>query len=66
MLFQGENVMKAAVLASVITGAALLPQAATMAQTAPAQGSELSVMYVPPEDPAHAWVGVTETIHIWI
>jgi Putative metallopeptidase len=53
MLFQGENVMKAAVLALVITGAALLPQAATMAQTAPAQRSEVSVMYLPPKDPAH-------------
>jgi putative metallopeptidase DUF4344 len=53
MPFQDENVMKAAVLALVIIGAALLPQTAAMAQTTPAQRSELSVIYVPPKNPSH-------------
>jgi Putative metallopeptidase len=51
--FQHENTMKAAVLALVITWAALLPQTAAMAQTARAQRSEVSVIYGPPKDPAH-------------
>jgi hypothetical protein len=45
--------MKAVVLALVITWAALLPQTAAMAQTAPAQRSEVSVIYVPPKNPPH-------------
>jgi hypothetical protein len=45
--------MKAVVLAFVITWAALLPQTAAMAQTAPVQRSEVSVIYVPPKNPAH-------------
>jgi Putative metallopeptidase len=45
--------MKAAVLALIITGAALLPQTAGMAQTAPSQRGEVSVIYVPPKNPAH-------------
>jgi hypothetical protein len=52
-VFQHENTMKAAVLALVITWAALLPQTAAMAQTARAQRSEVSVIYGPPKDPAH-------------
>src|SRR5262245_15769964 len=45
--------MKAAVLALIITGAALLPQTAGMAQIAPSQPGEVSVIYVPPKNPAH-------------
>jgi hypothetical protein len=45
--------MKAAVLALIITGAALLPQTAGMAQTAPSQRGEVSAIYVPPKNPAH-------------
>jgi len=45
--------MKAAVLALIITGAALLPQTAGMAQTAPSQRGEVGVIYVPPKNPAH-------------
>jgi hypothetical protein len=48
-----ENVMKAVVLALVITWATLLPQTAAMAQTAPAQRREVNVIYVPPKNPSH-------------
>jgi hypothetical protein len=53
MQFHDENVMKAAVLALVIICAALLPQTAAMTQTASTQRSEVSVIYVPPKNPAH-------------
>ena len=60
--FQNENVMKAAVLALVITGAALLLQTVPMAQTAPAERSEVSVIYVPPKNPAHQ-LGAGQSVH---
>jgi hypothetical protein len=41
------------VLAFVIIWTVLVAQIAAMAQTAPAQGSEVSVSYVPPKNPAH-------------
>ena len=45
--------MKAAVLALIVTGAALLPQTAGMARTAPSQRGEVSVIYAPPKNLAH-------------
>jgi Putative metallopeptidase len=51
MQFHDENVMISAVLALAIIWTALLPQ--TAAQTALAQRGEVSVIYVPPKNPAH-------------
>ena len=51
MQFHDENVMISAVLALAIIWTALLPQ--TAAQTALAQRCEVSVIYVPPKNPAH-------------
>jgi hypothetical protein len=53
MPFQHQNVMKGAVLALVITWTLLVSLSAAMAQTSPARGGETSVIYVPPENPAH-------------
>src|SRR5262249_24123311 len=52
-IFQHENLMKAALLALVMTWAALLAQTVAMAQSAPAQRNKVSVIYVPPKNPAH-------------